>query len=170
MSERKQRRYASIREQLVEQLAKSPDPIARMATIVALLHHKQPRYSWTGFYRKVENGDLLVGPYQGLLACQILPAGVGVCQAAVIGEQTVVVPDVHAFPGHIACDSRSRSEIVVPVRDASGAVVAVLDVDSTQPGSFDAVDAENLERIAGWVYGRAHEDPPCPSTESPRSS
>jgi L-methionine (R)-S-oxide reductase len=155
MTDSKHRRYHSIREQLVEQLAKSPDPVARMATIVALLHHKQPRFSWTGFYRLVENGDLLVGPYQGLIACQILPAGVGVCQAAVQRAATVLVEDVHAFPGHIACDSRSRSEIVVPVRDEQGVVVAVLDVDSTRPAAFDAVDAEHLEVIAGWVYGEA---------------
>jgi len=153
VSASKQRRYASIQAQLVELLAKSDDPTARMATIVALLHHKQPRFSWTGFYRKVESGDLLVGVYQGLVACQVLPEGVGVCQAAVQRGQTVVVADVHSFPGHIACDSRSRSEIVVPVRDADGAIVAVLDVDSTRPDSFDALDAEQLEIIAGWVYG-----------------
>jgi L-methionine (R)-S-oxide reductase len=158
MSERKLRRYAGIRTQLVEQLAKSPDPIARMATIVALLHHKWPSWSWTGFYRTAENGDLLVGPYQGLIACQVLPAGVGVCQTALLRGETVVVPDVHAFPGHIACDARSRSEIVVPVRDASGAVVAVLDVDSTKPDQFDEVDAQQLELIAGWVYEVAHEE------------
>jgi L-methionine (R)-S-oxide reductase len=158
MSERKLRRYAGIRTQLVEQLAKSPDPIARMATIVALLHHKWPSWSWTGFYRTTENGDLLVGPYQGLIACQVLPAGVGVCQTALLRGETVVVPDVHAFPGHIACDARSRSEIVVPVRDASGAVVAVLDVDSTKPDQFDEVDAQQLELIAGWVYEVAHEE------------
>lgn len=157
MCEHKLRRYAGIRAQLVEQLAASPDPIARMATIVALLHHKQPRWSWTGFYRLVDDGDLLVGPYQGLIACQILPAGVGVCQAAVSEGAAVVVPDVHAFPGHIACDARSCSEIVVPVRDASGAIVAVLDVDSTQPNQFDEVDAEQLGIIAGWVYGEARE-------------
>jgi len=155
VSASKQRRYASIRVQLAELLAKSDDPTARMATIVALLHHKHPHFSWTGFYRVVENGDLLVGVYQGLVACQVLHAGVGVCQAAVERGQTVVVADVHAFPGHIACDSRSRSEIVVPVRDPSGATVAVLDVDSTRLESFDAVDAQELEIIAGWVYGRA---------------
>lgn len=157
MTEAKIRRYRSIRSQLVELLAVSPDPIARMATIVALLHHKQPRFSWTGFYRVVEGGDLLVGPYQGLLACQVLPAGVGVCQAALLQGHIVVVADVHAFPGHIACDNRSRSEIVVPVRDPSGVVVAVLDVDSTRPDSFDGVDAEHLEVIAGWVYGEVRE-------------
>jgi L-methionine (R)-S-oxide reductase len=153
VSDSRHRRYHGLRQQLAAQLAKSPDPIARMATIAALLHHKQPRFSWTGFYRLVENGDLLVGPYQGFIACPILPAGEGVCQAAVERAETVVVEDVHSFPGHIACDSRSRSEIVVPVRDAHGGIVAVLDVDSTRPAAFDAVDAEHLEVIAGWVYG-----------------
>ncbi len=155
MSEAKHGRYGRIRAQLIELLGGSPDPTARMATIAALLHHKQPRYSWTGFYRLIDNGSLIVGPYQGPVACQILPAGVGVCQAAVSRGETVVVADVHAFPGHIACDPRSQSEIVVPVRDSSGAIVAVLDVDSTKPGSFDTVDAEHLGVIAGWVYGEA---------------
>jgi L-methionine (R)-S-oxide reductase len=155
VSDRKWHRYRRLREQLVTELAKCDDPVARMATIVAVLHHKLPRSSWTGFYRLMPGGDLVVGPYQGLLACQVLPAGVGVCQAAAQRGEAVVVPAVHAFPGHIACDSRSQSEIVVPVRDASGAVVAVLDVDSTTPSRFDDVDAEQLEIIAGWVYGVA---------------
>ncbi len=153
MSAGKRRRYLRLREQLEGELVKTADPVARMATIVALLHHKQPRFFWTGFYRLVENGDLLVGPYQGPLACQILPAGQGVCGAAVARGETVVVPDVHAFPGHIACDSRSNSEIVVPLRDTSGAIVGVLDVDSQDFGRFDAVDAEQLEAIVAMVCG-----------------
>lgn len=153
MSGSRNDRYLRIREQFVPELRKSPDPIARMATIAALLHHKQPHFFWTGFYRLLEDGVLLVGPYQGLLACQRLPVGEGVCQAAVERGATVMVADVHAFPGHIACDSRSRSEIVVPVRDEAGAIVAVLDVDSTSPSAFNRVDAEHLEVISGWVYG-----------------
>jgi len=145
--------YERVRSQLEELLTKTPDPIARMATIAALLHHKMPGFSWTGFYRLVD-GDLVVGPYQGLLACQILERHTGVCWAAADRGETVVVPDVHAFPGHIACDERSRSEIVVPVRDASGRVVAVLDVDSTKPGNFDDVDREGLEPIAAMVHPR----------------
>ena len=153
MSDGKLRRYQRIRSQLAGELTKTDDPIARMATIVALLHHKQPRFFWTGFYRLAENGDLVVGPYQGTLACQVLPAGQGVCGASVARSETLVVPDVHAFPGHIACDGRSNSEIVVPVPDVEGTIVGVLDVDSTDLDHFDAVDAEQLEAIVAEVYG-----------------
>ena len=125
MGDSKRDRYLRIRRQLAEELGKSDDPVARMATIAALLHHKQPRFSWTGFYRRVENDDLVVGPYQGALACQVLPAGQGVCGAVVERGQPVIVPDVREHPGHIACDARSRSEIVVPFRDERGAVAGV---------------------------------------------
>ena len=123
-----------------------------MATAVAVLHHKQPHFFWTGFYRLVGN-ELIVGPYQGTLACQVIPVGQGVCGATVVQEATIVVPDVHAFEGHIACDSRSSSEIVVPYRDSSGAVAGVLDVDSIDHGAFDEVDAEHLEAIVEMVFG-----------------
>ncbi len=152
MGDSKRDRYLRIRRQLAEELGKSDDPVARMATIAALLHHKQPRFSWTGFYRRVENDDLVVGPYQGALACQVLPAGQGVCGAVVERGQPVIVPDVREHPGHIACDARSRSEIVVPFRDERGAVAGVLDVDSTQLAAFDELDAEHLEAIAAWVH------------------
>ena len=148
-------RYARIHDQLAEQLKSGPkrtaEPIARMATICALLHAKMPHFFWTGFYRLVD-GDLVVGPYQGPLACALLPPPDGVCWAGVAGGESIVVPDVHAFPGHVACDSRSRSEIVVPVRDAAGRVVAVLDVDSDQPDAFSAIDQVGLERIVALVH------------------
>ena len=148
-------RYLRLHDQLSEQLKSGPkrtaDPIARMATVCALLHAKLPHFFWTGFYRLVD-GELVVGPYQGPLACALLPAPAGVCWAGINGGTTVVVPDVHAFAGHVACDSRSRSEIVVPVRDRSGAVVAVLDVDSDQPDAFGAVDQAGLERIVALVH------------------
>jgi len=150
--QRKTGRYQRIRAQLEVELAKCDEPLARMATTVALLHHRQPHFFWTGFYRLVGN-ELIVGPYQGSLACQIIPVGQGVCGATVVREETTIVPDVHAFEGHIACDSRSRSEIVVPYRDADGAVAGVLDVDSTEILSFDEVDAEHLEAIVGIVFG-----------------
>ncbi len=153
MSRSKASRYRRIRDQLAAELLETDDPIARMATIVALLHHKQPRFFWTGFYRLIECGDLVVGPYQGTLACQVLPAGQGVCGTAVTRGETLIVPDVHVFPGQIACEGRANSEIVVPVRDPSGAIVGVLDVDSTEPGCFDDVDAEWLETIVAGVYG-----------------
>jgi len=143
--------YERIAAQLRELFVPGLDLTARMATAAALLHHKRPRFSWTGFYRLVE-GELVVGPYQGLLACAILrPRWSGVCWAAVERGETIVVPDVHAFPGHIACDSRSRSEIVVPLRDAAGAVFAVLDVDSAEPDAFDEVDARGLEAIVELI-------------------
>ena len=147
----KKGRYERIRRQLQELLTKTPDPIARMATIVALLHHKMPLFFWTGFYRLVGE-DLVVGPYQGPLACQVLARGKGVCWAGILRAESVVVPDVEAFPGHIACDSRSKSEVVVPVRDGSGAVVAVLDVDSDKLASFDETDREELELLTAMIY------------------
>lgn len=143
-------RYDRIVAQLAGQFVKTADPIARMATSAALLHHKMPHFFWTGFYRLVD-GDLVVGPYQGALACQVLARHTGVCWACVERGTTIVVPDVHAFPGHIACDARSNSEVVAPVR-ARGAIVAVLDVDSEKPGAFSDVDAAGLLRIADMIY------------------
>jgi GAF domain-containing protein len=123
------------------------DPIARMATISALVHHAFG-HLWTGFYRVVEPGRLLrVGPYQGTLGCLEIAYGRGVCGAAAVSRRTVVVDDVELFPGHITCDSRSRSEIVVPVFDAQGELIAVFDVDSERPGAFDERDAEGLESL-----------------------
>lgn len=128
----------------------SADPIAGMATTSALLHHAFG-HLWTGFYRVVEPDRLLrVGPYQGTLGCLDIAFGRGVCGTAAAERRTVVVPDVHAFPGHIACDGRSQSEIVVPVFDANGALLAVLDIDSDQPARFDAEDAVGLERLMAW--------------------
>ncbi len=147
----KQDRYRRIREQLAELFTKTGDPVARMATEVALLHHKMPHYFWTGFYRLVD-GVLTVGPYQGPLACQVLQAHTGVCWAGIDRGEPVVVADVHAFPGHIACDSRSRSEIVVPLRDAAGRIVGVLDVDSDQPTAFDEADREGLLPIVAMIF------------------
>jgi GAF domain-containing protein len=146
-------RYDRIFDQLVGLFAKNDDPVARMATISALLHHKMPHFFWTGFYRLID-GRLFVGPYQGPLACAVLPGPEGVCWACVNSGGTVLVPDVHAFAGHVACDARSQSEIVVPVFDDAGQVTAVLDVDSDQPDAFTAVDAAGLEKIVGLVMRR----------------
>jgi len=144
-------RYQRIARQLADLFERNRDPIARMATMVALLHHKNSHYFWTGFYRLVD-GRLMVGPYQGPLACAILAGPEGVCWAAVQRSEGVLVPDVHAFPGHVACDSRSRSEVVVPVRDGSGGIVAVLDVDSDQPDAFSQTDMAGLERLVGMIH------------------
>ena len=144
-------RYQRIHEQLTELFARNRDPIARMATIVALLHHKMPHYFWTGFYR-LQDGKLLVGPYQGPLACAILDGPEGVCWAGVQRAEPVLVPDVHAFPGHVACDGRSQSEVVLPVRDAAGRIVGVLDVDSDQPDAFSATDLAGLAAIVDLIH------------------
>ena len=151
-------RYERIVEQLAELFEEAEDPLARMATAVALLHHKMPHFFWTGFYLLVED-DLCVGPYQGPLACAVLERHKGVCWAGVDRGETVLVPDVHAFPGHIACDSRSNSEIVVPLKNASGEVVGVLDVDSVDHDAFSDADRAGLERIVGMIYSRPPRQP-----------
>lgn len=149
MSERAER-YKRIAEQLAELFRKTTDPTARMATAAALLSGKMKHHFWVGFYRLVD-GDLVVGPYQGPLACALLPRHEGVCWAAVDRNEPVLVPDVHAFPGHVACDSRSQSEVVVPVHDGSGQVIAVLDVDSDKPNAFDQSDVLGLQAIAALI-------------------
>lgn len=149
--EKKQGRYHRIYKQLEELVKKSNDSWARMATIVAVLHHKMDGFFWTGFYLLVD-GELTVRMYQGPVACQVLAKNQGVCWAGINRKETVVVEDVHQFPGHIACDARSNSEIVVPFRDREGNIIGVLDVDSQKKGNFDATDAEWLEKILQLVY------------------
>jgi len=145
-STQKERRYRRIYDQLQDLLKDNPNAIAHMATIVAVLHHKMDYFFWTGFYL-LDNGELIVGPYQGSLACIKLKKDTGVCWAGINRGETLVVPNVHEFPGHIACDSRSNSEIVVPLKDSTGAIIGVLDVDSKELGSFAEVDARWLEKI-----------------------
>jgi len=122
------------------------DAIALMATINSLLVQRFPYYFWTGFYRVVD-GRLVVGPYIGTLGCLQIEFGRGVCGTAAAKRETVIVPDVNQFPGHIACDANSKSEIVVPVFDAKRELIAVLDVDSSEFDSFDEEDRAGLERI-----------------------
>ena len=148
---KKHARYQRLFDQLAELLVKTSDPEARMATIVAVLHHKMEYFFWTGFYL-LKEGDLVVHNYQGPLACQVLKKHTGVCWASIDQQQTIVVPDVHLFPGHIACDSRSQSEIAVPVRFPDGDITGVLDVDSESTGSFDDTDAVWLEKIVNLIY------------------
>lgn len=147
----KQSRYERIFTQISELMSKTSDPFARMATISAILHHKFDYYFWTGFYRLIEE-ELTVVSYQGPVACQTLAKDTGVCWAAINQKKTVLIENVHEFPGHIACDSRSMSEVVVPVKNKSGEIVAVLDVDSKDLNSFDKIDADNLERIIDLIY------------------
>lgn len=143
---KKDKRYGRLYEQIKGLLEGKDFNIAGMATIVAVLHHKMDYFFWTGFYL-LEDGELIVGPYQGPVACILLEKDKGVCWAGVNKGETIVVPDVHQFPGHIACDSRSNSEIVVPLKAADGSVYGVLDVDSSELASFDETDAKWLEKI-----------------------
>ncbi len=147
----KQARYERLYTQILPLMEKTDNPVSRMATIVAVLHHKMKPFFWTGFYLLQEPDALLVGPYQGPLACLVLGRGKGVCWAAVEAGKSLVVPDVHQFPGHVACDARSQSEIVVPLTDAAGRIVGVLDVDSDQRNAFDDTDALWLEKIVALV-------------------
>jgi len=149
-SNKKQQRYQRMYKQLADLLAITDNVISQMATAVAVLHHKTNASSWTGFYQLVD-GELTVGPYQGLLACQKLEKDAGVCWAAVNQKKTILVDDVNKFPGHIACDQKSKSEIVVPCMNGAGEVFAVLDIDSYSYNSFDQNDAEGLEKIAKLI-------------------
>ena len=137
--------YDLVLRQLEALLEGETDPIAKMANVAAVLHESFG-FWWTGFYRVVGE-ELILGPFQGPVACMHIPFGRGVCGTAWKRNETVVVPDVEAFPGHIACSSVSRSEIVVPVHGADGTVVAVLDIDSDRLGTFDEVDAKALGQI-----------------------
>lgn len=131
----------------------SLDAIARMATINSVLASTFDYFFWTGFYR-VDGERLVVGPYIGTVGCLQIEIGKGVCGTAAARRETLVVPDVNAFPGHIACDARSKSEIVVPVFDGERRLLAVLDVDSDRPAAFDDADREGLESICRRVFAR----------------
>ena len=146
-SEPKDVAYAELYAHAKAALEGIEDPIAMMATLSSLIHISMG-HLWTGFYRVVVPGKLLrVGPYQGSLGCVEIRFGQGVCGASAERGETVIVPDVEKFPGHITCDSRSKSEIVVPVRNASGDLVAVLDIDSSNLNQYDVVDQAGLEKI-----------------------
>jgi len=148
-------RYAELEDEILAVLDGEPDRTARMATVAAMLADAFDHYFWTGFYvvDPTREAELVVGPYQGTLGCLRIAFGRGVCGTAAAERRTQLVPDVHAFPGHIACDSRSASEIVVPVFDADGALIAVFDVDATTPAAFDAADQAALERLLAKVFG-----------------
>ncbi len=151
-ADKKNKRYQRLFEQIRSLIEKSSNnPWSNMATINAVLHHKMESFFWTGFYL-LHDGKLQVGPYQGSLACINLAKDTGVCWAAINQNKSLVVPDVHEFPGHIACDSRSRSEVVVLLKDKANTIVGVLDVDSDKPDSFDEVDVLWLEKIVTLVY------------------
>ena len=146
----KEERYRSLLPQIESLVSGEADVIANMANIAAVLHDTFG-FWWTGFYRVANDSELVLGPFQGPVACARIPFGRGVCGTAWKEAQTVIVPDVHLFPGHIACSSASNSEIVVPVfRD--GAVVAVLDIDSKDFNTFDSIDSLYLSRITSLLY------------------
>ena len=130
------------------------DPIALMATVACEVHHSDARFNWTGFYRVTEPELLKIGPYQGGHGCLVIPFSRGVCGAAARTGEVQLVPDVDAFPGHIACASSTRSELVLPVRDATGQIIGVFDIDSDQPDAFRTTDAEALEVILADVFAR----------------
>jgi GAF domain-containing protein len=138
-------KYKLLSEQIKSLVEGETDEVAVMANVAAAIHLEMG-FWWTGFYRVV-NEELVLGPFQGPVACMHIAYGRGVCGTAWKQQETIVVPDVEQFPGHIACSSESRSEIVVPVRSASGDIIAVLDIDSKELGTFDQVDKQWLEEI-----------------------
>jgi L-methionine (R)-S-oxide reductase len=150
--EPKERAYAILHAHLLSVLSGMDDDIAAMATMSALIHHAF-RHLWTGFYRVVAPTLLRVGPYQGTLGCMEIQFGKGVCGTVAAERRSIVVPDVDRFPGHISCDARSKSEIVLPVTSRTGELIAVLDIDSEQRARFDQLDAAGLERILSWFAG-----------------
>ena len=145
----KAERYATVAEEIASVLDGEPNLTARMATVASMLAASFDTFFWTGFYvfYFLNERELVVGPYQGTLGCLRIAFGRGVCGTAAASGQTQLVPDVHAFPGHIACDGLSASEVVVPVFDGAGQLIAVFDVDSTKLAAFDEVDAQWLEKI-----------------------
>lgn len=149
----KEERYREVAAEIAAVLDGEPNLTARMATVASMLASSFDHYFWTGFY-VVDGHELVVGPYQGTLGCLRIAFGRGVCGTAAATGQTQLVEDVHAFPGHIACDSRSKSEVVVPVFDRAGKLIAVFDVDSDRKAAFDATDARWLETILGDTFAR----------------
>ena len=145
IDQRRRARYERVYEQLRGLVDRSPNLVAAMATVCAVLQHKMPHHFWTGFYFVDTDDRLVVGPYQGPVACQVLEGG-GVCLHCARTAQPIVVPDVEQFPGHIACDARSKSEIVLPLIKGED-VVAVLDIDSAKLAQFDEDDVEPLESV-----------------------
>ena len=145
--------YADLAAALEGLVAGEPDPIANMANAAALIFETLPDINWAGFYRNI-GGELVLGPFQGRAACIRIPFGQGVCGAAAVTRQVQRVDDVHAFPGHIACDAASNSEIVVPIVGADGELIAVLDIDSPDKARFDAEDEAGCVRL-GEILARA---------------
>ena len=150
-TKKKASRYQRLHDQINDLLDKdSNNPLSDMATVIAVLHHKMEYFFWTGFYL-LQQEKLQVASYQGPLACINLKKDAGVCWAGINQCETIIVGNVEKFSGHIACDSRSKSEIVVPLKNTKGDIIGVLDVDSTALNSFDQTDAEWLQKILQLV-------------------
>ena len=146
----KSAKYERLYEQIKQYVGTTTDIWARLATIEAVLHHKMQAFFWTGVY-VLQDGELIVRSYQGPVACQKLRDG-GVCWSAIKAGETVIVDDVSQFPGHIACNPASRSEIVIPLRDPEGRIFGCLDIDSDQLNAFDGEDEAGLKRILTLLY------------------
>jgi len=147
----KVQKYGELIRKMETVLADESDPVVWMSTLACLIK-EEFGFLWVGFYL-TRKKELSIGPYQGSLGCLRIPFSRGVCGTCAVRRETVLVPDVHKFPGHIACDHRSNAEIVVPIFDEEANLRAVLDIDSSTPGSFDDVDRESLENIAGRMRG-----------------
>jgi GAF domain-containing protein len=150
--------YAALGRSIAALTEGEDDAVALMATVACELHHANARFDWTGFYRVVAPGLLKIGPYQGGHGCLVIPFDRGVCGACARTGEVQVVADVETCPGHIACAASTRSEIVLPVRNRAGALVAVLDIDSDRPAAFDGTDAEGLSRILHKVFAAVTPD------------
>ena len=146
--------YTSTRSVIQSLTAGEADAVALMATVACELHHADDRFDWTGFYRVTAPELLKIGPYQGGHGCLVIPFSRGVCGAAACSGQVQLVDDVDAFPGHIACASSTRSEIVLPVWDGAGTLLGVLDIDSNQPSAFTQNDADQLTTILETVFAQ----------------
>lgn len=155
-TDQKKALYEEAEKELISITEGETNVTALMATVSCILAQKFDYYFWTGFYNvdPAKENELVVGPYQGTLGCLRIPFGRGVCGTAASTRETQVVEDVHAFPGHIACDSRTNSEIVVPVVNADGQLIAVLDVDSVEPNSFDETDRIALETLMQRIFAQ----------------
>lgn len=146
--------YATLAQTIAALTEGEDDAVSLMATVACEVHHADDRFDWTGFYRVVAPELLKIGPYQGGHGCLVIPFSRGVCGAAARTGQVQLVPDVEAFPGHIACSSSTMSEVVLPVRDGGGNLIGVFDIDSDQPDAFDATDAQELAAILDAVFAR----------------
>jgi L-methionine (R)-S-oxide reductase len=146
--------YAALTARIAALTEGETDAVALMATLACEVHHSDDRFDWTGFYRVTAPDMLKIGPYQGGHGCLVIPFSRGVCGACARTGEVQLVPDVEAFEGHIACASSTRSELVLPVRDGAGQLIAVFDIDSDQPDAFTQADADALQAILDMTFGR----------------